>query len=160
MQISADTVVSFHYRLREEGGEVFEDSHSGDPVLYLHGHGSMLPGLEQALEGREPGASFEVTLQPVNAYGERKEGEVQRVARKHVLTRGKLQAGQLIQLNTEHGPQDAVLVKVGLKTVDVDANHPLAGKTLVFAVDVLDVRAASAEELSHGHAHGVGGHQH
>lgn len=160
MQIATDTVVSFHYRLKEEGGEIFEDSHEGSPVLYLHGHRSMLPGLEEALEGKSAGDSFEVNVPPAKGYGERKEGAVQRVPKKHLLTKGKLVPGMMVQLNTEHGPREAIVLKVGLKNIDVDANHPLAGKSLVFAVEVIDVREATAEEVSHGHAHGVGGHQH
>ncbi|MBU3070392.1 peptidylprolyl isomerase [Aestuariicella sp. G3-2] len=160
MSISQDKVVSFHYRLKEEGGEIFEDSHDGSPVLYLHGHNSMLPGLEEALEGKAAGDSFEVTLDPDKGYGRRQEGAVQRVPKKHLLTKGKITPGQVVQINTEHGAQEAVVIKVGLKNVDIDANHPLAGKTLVFAVEVLEVRDATAEELSHGHAHGEGGHQH
>lgn len=160
MSITQDKVVSFHYRLKEEGGEIFEDSHDGSPVLYLHGHKSMLPGLEDALEGKAAGDSFEVTLDPDKGYGRRQEGAVQRVPKKHLLTKGKIVPGQVVQINTEHGAQEAVVIKVGLKNVDIDANHPLAGKTLVFAVEVLEVRDATAEELSHGHAHGEGGHQH
>ncbi|MBR9910364.1 MAG: peptidylprolyl isomerase [Gammaproteobacteria bacterium] len=160
MQISADKVVSFHYRLREEGGEVFEDSQEDGPVLYLHGHGGMLPGLEEALEGKSEGESFDVTLSPEKGYGQRKEGAVQRVAKKHLLTKGKITPGMVVQLSTEHGPQEATVIKVGLKTLDIDGNHPLAGKSLAFSVDVLEVRDATAEEISHGHAHGAGGHHH
>ena len=160
IQIAKNSVVSFHYRLKEPDGEVFENSYEGDPVLYLHGHGSMLPGLEQALAGLEPGASLEVTVPPEKGYGVRKEGAVQRVAKKHLLTKGKLTPGMIVQLNTKQGPQEAIVVKAGLKNIDIDSNHPLAGKTLVFDVEVLDVREATKEELDHGHAHGVGGHQH
>lgn len=160
MLISQDKVVSFHYRLKEEGGEIFEDSHEGSPVLYLHGHNSMLPALEAALEGKSAGDSFEITLQPEQAYGVRQEGATQRVPKKHLLTQGKIVPGQIVQVNTEHGPHDAVVIKVGLKNVDIDANHLLAGKTLVFAIEIVDVREATADEVAHGHAHGEGGHQH
>lgn len=160
MQITTDTVVSFHYRLKEEGGDVFEDSHEGSPVLYLHGHRTMLPGLEEALNGKVAGDCFDVTVPPAKGYGERKEGAVQRVPKKHLLSKGKLTPGMIVELNTEHGAQEAVVLKVGLKNIDIDGNHPLAGKTLLFSVEVVDVRQATAEESSHGHAHGVGGHQH
>lgn len=160
MQISTDKVVSFHYRLSEAGGEPFENSHDSHPVLYLHGHRGMLPGLEEALEGKQAGDNLSVTLSPEKAYGKRREGAQQRVARKHVLTKGKLKPGMVVQIRTDHGPQEATVIKMGLKNVDVDSNHPLAGKTLTFEVDIVDVRDATAEELAHGHAHGVGGHQH
>lgn len=160
MKIEKNKVVSFHYKLREEGGEVFENSHDSDPVLYLHGHRGMLPGLEDAMVDKESGDSFSVTVSPDKGYGQRKEGAIQRVPKKHLLTKGKLTPGMIVQINTEHGGQEAILIKVGLKNVDVDANHPLAGKTLVFDVEVIEVRDATEEEIAHGHAHGVGGHQH
>ncbi|GAA5316703.1 MAG: peptidylprolyl isomerase [Candidatus Pelagadaptatus aseana] len=160
MNIEKDKVVSFHYTLNEPGGEIFENSKDSTPVLYLHGHGSMLPGLEEAVAGKSAGDLVEVTLAPEKAYGQRKEGAIQRVPKKHLLTKGKLAPGMIVEVNTEHGPQDAMVVKVGLKNVDIDANHPLAGKTLVFNIEVVEVRDATAEELDHGHAHGVGGHQH
>lgn len=160
MQITKDTVVSFHYKLSEPGGEPFEDSHNGHPVLYLHGHRGMLAGLEEALEGKQAGDSLSVTLPPEKAYGNRREGAQQRVPIKHLLTRGKLRPGMAVQINSDQGPREATIIKVGLKNVDVDSNHPLAGKTLVFEVEVVEVREASSEEISHGHAHGAGGHQH
>ncbi len=157
--INKDRVVSFHYRL-SEGGEQIEDSAEESPVLYMHGHNSMLSGLEEALEGRKAGESLTVTVPPEKGYGERREGAQQRVPKKHVLTKGKLSPGMVIQINTKEGAQEAVLLKVGLKNVDVDSNHPLAGKVLEFSVDILDVRAATEDELAHGHAHGPGGHEH
>ena len=160
MQIRSNAVVSFHYRLEEEGGGLLEASEPGHPVLYLHGHRGMLPGLEEAFEGRSAGEAFNVTVPPEKGYGLRKEGAVQRVSKKYVLTTGKLRPGMRIQLRTDNGAQEAVLLKVGLKSVDVDGNHPLAGKTLSFAVEIVDVREATAEERAHGHAHGPGGHQH
>lgn len=160
MNIHSNTVVSFHYRMTDAAGEALENSHSDDPILYLHGKRSMLPGLEEAFEGRSAGECFEVVVPPEKGYGERSEGSVQRVPKKHVLTKGKLAPGMTIQLNTDKGVREVVLLKVGLKTVDVDSNHPLAGRTLMFAVEVVDVREATKEEIAHGHAHGAGGHQH
>lgn len=160
--IATDKVVSFHYRLSEEGGEPFEESYGSQPVLYLHGHHSMLPGLEEAMAGRQAGDSYTVTLPPEKGYGRRREGAIQRVSSKHVraTAKGKLKPGMVVQINTDKGQQEATVVKVGLKNVDVDSNHPLAGKTLTFEVEIIEVRDATAEEIAHGHAHGVGGHQH
>lgn len=160
MQIVADKVVSFHYHLSEGEGEAFENSRDGDPVLYLHGRHGMLSGLEEAMAGKETGDTFTVTLSPEKAYGKRRESAQQRVPIKHLVTKGKLKPGMVVQINTEKGAKEATVLKVGLKNVDVDSNHPLAGKTLTFAVEIVDVRDATPEELSHGHAHGVGGHQH
>jgi FKBP-type peptidyl-prolyl cis-trans isomerase SlyD len=124
----------------------------------------MLPGVEEAMAGKKAGDSFSVTLGPDKAYGEVQENAVQRVSVKHVLTSGKkkvkFKKGMRVQLNTQDGPRDVMIVKAGLKTLDVDLNHPFAGKTLKFDIDVVDVRDASEEEIAHGHAHGIGGHQH
>ncbi|MEX2482685.1 MAG: peptidylprolyl isomerase [Gammaproteobacteria bacterium] len=158
MNIAKDCVVSFHYRLSDESGTPIEDSHAGDPTLYLHGHGGIIPGLEQAMAGRAPGDAFAATIPPEAAYGPRHGGATQRVPMKHVLTRGKLRTGQMIAINSEDGPRQVTVVKAGKFVVDVDTHHPLAGRTLTFSIDIVDVRHATAEELAHGHAHGPGGH--
>ena len=164
MLIAADKVVTFHYRLSEPGQAPFEDSYGGMPVVYLQGHSYMLPGLEEALTGRQAGDKFTVTLPPEKAYGLRKDDAVQRISVKHLVNPGNkkinYRPGMVVQVNSDHGPQDVTVVKAGLKTVDIDTNHPLAGKTVSFEVEVVDVRDATAEELQHGHVHGVGGHQH
>jgi FKBP-type peptidyl-prolyl cis-trans isomerase SlyD len=164
MLIDADMVVTFHYRVSEPGQEVFEDSHQGQPVVYLHGHHGMLQGLEEALTGKQPGDTFEVTLLPEQAYGPRSEDAQQRVPLKYIINpaknRSSYKPGMVVQINTRHGPQSVMVIKAGLKTMDVDTNHPLAGKTLVFSVEVVDVRAATDEEIAHQHVHGEGGHHH
>jgi FKBP-type peptidyl-prolyl cis-trans isomerase SlyD len=164
MLIAADKVVSFHYRLSEPGGEVVEDSHDDQPIVYLHGHGGMLAGLEEALAGKQAGDKFTVTLPPEKAYGPRGTDAVQRISVKHVVNPGhkkvSYRPGMVVQLNTEQGPREVTVIKVGLKTLDVDTNHPMAGRTLQFEVEVVEVRNASDEELAHGHVHGVGGHAH
>lgn len=164
MQISADKVVSFHYRLSETGGELIESSYDADPTLYLHGHNNLLAALESALEGKAAGDKLTVSISPEQGYGERQEGAVQRIPIKHLLDhdklKNKLKPGMKVAVNTQHGPWEAVVLKVGKFNVDIDSNHPLAGKHLDFALEVMEVRDASAEELAHGHAHGVGGHHH
>ncbi len=165
MIIEANKVVSFHYRLSEEGrDDVLEDSHNGNAMVYLHGHEGMLPGLEEAMEGKQSGDNFTAILTPEKAYGPARENAVQRVSAKHVLKSGKKKVkykpGMVVQLNTKEGPRDVVIVKVGLKTLDVDTNHPFAGKTLKFDLEIIDVREASEEEIAHKHVHGEGGHHH
>jgi FKBP-type peptidyl-prolyl cis-trans isomerase SlyD len=164
MKISADTVVSFHYRLSEAEGELLEASHDGDPTLFLFGHENLLPALEKAFDGKEAGDKFSVTLAPDEAYGPRREGATQRIPIKHLhnhaALKNRLRPGMKVMVNTEHGPWEAVVLKVGKFNVDIDSNHPYAGKTLNFDIEVMDVREASADELAHGHAHGVGGHHH
>lgn len=164
MKISADKVVSFHYNLKDIDGTLLETSYDSDPTLYLHSHSNILASLEDALEDKAVGDKVSVTLAPDQAYGERKEGAVQRIPIKHLNNhaafKNKLKPGMTVQVNTRHGPWEAIVLKVGKFNVDIDSNHPLAGKTLSFEVEVVDVREASAEELAHGHAHGAGGHHH
>jgi FKBP-type peptidyl-prolyl cis-trans isomerase SlyD len=164
MHITADKVVSFHYRLNETGGELLESSYEAEPTLYLHGHSGLLAALEAALEGKQAGDKVTVNLTPEQGYGERKDGATQRIPIKHLLgyekIKNKIKPGMKVAVNTQHGPWDAVVLKVGKFNVDIDSNHPLAGKNLDFELEVVDVREASAEELAHGHAHGVGGHHH
>ncbi len=164
MSITKSKVVTFHYKLNEPGQEVFEDSTKLKPVSYLHGHNGMLKGVEEVLEGKAVGDNVKTTLTPEEAYGPIREGAVQRVSIKHIVKKGKGKVkyvpGMAVQVNTANGPQDVIVVKAGLKNLDVNTNHPLAGKTLVFDIDVTEVRDATDDELSHGHSHGVGGHQH
>lgn len=160
MQIADKTVVSFHYTLSGSDGEEIESSRDGDPTSYLHGARNIIPGLEQAMTGRAEGDSFEVTLAPADAYGERRDGLSQKVPVKHLSYQGKLRPGSVAQLNTEQGKVAVTVTKVGRHSATVDANHPLAGRELCFAIEITGVREASAEEIDHGHAHGVGGHQH
>ncbi|KAF0809930.1 peptidyl-prolyl cis-trans isomerase [Alcanivorax sp. S71-1-4] len=159
MQIENGKVVSFHYQLFGEDGALIEKTED-QPTLYLHGAGNMISGVEQALAGRAAGEHFEITLGPDQAYGERKEEMTQRVSAKYLRHAGKLRPGMQVPVQTDEGQRWVTVLKVGLKTVDVDANHPLAGRTLRFVIDVVDVRDATEEEVSHGHAHGPGGHHH
>lgn len=160
MQIGPETVVLFHYTLRDEAGEEKETSRGEDPAAYLHGANTMISGLEAALEGKSTGDVFSATIEPENGYGLRDPQRVQRVPVKHLIFRGKLKAGDIVQLNTSEGRRTVSVIKAGRHSADIDTNHPLAGQTLTFDVEVIDVRAATEEELAHGHAHGPGGHQH
>jgi len=160
MQIANNTVVSFHYKLEEVGGDYKEDSAGGDPMLYLHGHRGILPGLEDAMKGKVAGDKFSVQVPPENGYGLRRDNSVQRVPVKHLIGRKKPQLGELVTVNAKTGKVNATVVKVGRHNVDVDTNHPLAGKELKFDIEVVGVREATMDEVSHRHAHGPGGHQH
>tara|TARA_R110001592_G_scaffold86031_1_gene254022 strand:+ start:28892 stop:29395 length:504 start_codon:yes stop_codon:yes gene_type:complete len=167
MQITKDTVVTFHYRLKDEAGVEMETSHNAEPVAYLHGHGSIISGIEKGLDGKEfneKSEPFELVVAPADGYGERQENAIQRVPIKHLhgdkKSLSKLKAGDVVEINTEEGLKQAVVVKSGKFNVDLDTNHPLAGKALTFEIQIESVRPATEEELSHGHAHGVGGHHH
>lgn len=160
MQIADDKVVQFHYVLKDDQGQQLESSQGRDPLAYLHGHDNMMPGLENAMAGKAKGDSFSVTLAPADAYGERQDGLTQRVPVKHLQGAKKWAPGMVAVVNTDKGQRQVTIVKVGRFMADVDLNHPLAGQTLTFEVEIVDVRDASDDEIAHGHAHGVGGHHH
>lgn len=161
MIIEKDKVVSIHYTLTDDQGNTLETSRGGDPMQYLHGHRNMIPGLESALDGKSSGDQLQVTLAPDEAYGQRDESKVQRVPIKQFgVDRHKLKKGMPLKIETRKGPRMVRVAKVGRFVVDLDSNHPMAGLTLSFDVSVEDIREASQDELSHGHAHGPGGHQH
>lgn len=160
MQVANNTVVSFHYQMQEVGGDYSEDSVGGDPMLYLHGYRGVLPGLEDAMTGRSAGDEFTVTLEPNAAYGPRDENGIKRVPVKHLVEPKNPRVGDIVLINTRDRKVRATVVKLGRFNVDVDTNHPLAGKSLRFDVQVIDVREATMDEVAHRHAHGPGGHQH
>jgi len=160
MEIREQTVVSFHYTLQDSDGKELETSRDGDPSVYLHGANNILPALERALAGRAEGDSFSVSLAAADAYGTPDPQRRQRVPIKHLLFEGRLRPGMPVQVNTEDGRLPASVIKVGKFSADLDMNHPLAGRDLVFAIEIIGVREATREEVAHRHAHGPGGHQH
>jgi FKBP-type peptidyl-prolyl cis-trans isomerase SlyD len=160
MQVENGSVVSFHYTLSDTEGNTIETNRDGDPAVYLHGANNIVPSLEQAFTGKQVGDHIDLTLNPADTYGERRENAIERVPAKYLKGAGKLKPGQAVQLQTKDGPMLVTVVKVGKFSVDVDTNHPLAGQTLQYSIDIADVRAATDEEKAHGHAHGVGGHHH
>ena len=160
MKIEKDRVVRFHYAVAETGQASVENSKDGgEPIAILFGHGNIIPGLEKAMDGREAGDSFQATVPAAEAYGERREGLSQRIPKKHFGAQ-KLEPGMQVVLQTNFGPRAVTIEKVGMSVVDVDLNHPMAGKDREFDIEIVEVREASAEELAHGHVHGDGGHQH
>jgi FKBP-type peptidyl-prolyl cis-trans isomerase SlyD len=159
MNIEKNAVVRFHYTVTETGKEQLESSKQNDPLTVLVGHGAIIPGLEEAMLGKQAGDSVAVTVAPEQAYGERREGMVQRIPKK-LFKNAKLANGIQVVLPTEMGPRAMTVLKVGMSVVDVDLNHPMAGKSLDFEVEIIEVRAATEEEIAHGHVHGEGGVQH
>ena len=159
MKIEKDRVVRFHYTVSEQGSGPLESSRDGEPLAILAGHGNIIPGLEKAMDGHEAGDSFPADVPAAEAYGERRDDLTQRVPKKHFGDQ-RLAPGMQVVLNTNFGPRAVTIQKVGMSVVDVDLNHPMAGKDLHFDIEVLEVREATAEELEHGHVHGEGGHHH
>lgn len=156
------TVVAFHYDLYDSNAQKIESSKNGDPVLCLHGERGVLLALQDAFVDKQAGDDFSITVPHEKAYGRHYPDRKQRLSRKKIdgAKQQTFRVGQIISLRGEHGPSPATVLKVGKFNIDVDANHPLAGVDLTFDVKIVSVREATADEQAHGHAHGVGGHQH
>lgn len=154
MQIARDTVAAIDYKLTDSDGQVLDTSEGREPLSYLHGAGNLIPGLETALEGQTEGDSLTVTVEPEEAYGERDERLVQQVPMAAFEGVEQVEAGMRFQATDEQGQGRVVTVtEVDGDQVTVDANHPLAGQPLNFEVSVVEVRAATDEEIEHGHVH-------
>lgn len=166
MSIKNNDVVHFHYTLSEVGGETLESSRESEeqskPMACLVGYHNILDALEAEFIDKQAGDKFSVELSPEQAYGPVIENSIQRIPIKHLLNtgQGKLKKGMMVKVNTENGPRDVRIAKVGKFNVDVDTNHPLAGRTLNFDIEIVSVREASSEEIAHRHVHGDGGHHH
>jgi FKBP-type peptidyl-prolyl cis-trans isomerase SlyD len=157
MKIGKGRVVRMNYTLRDEGGATIESSLGKEPLTYLHGLGSLIPGLEKVLDGSEAGLKTTVTILPRDAYGEKDPQAVIQAARGDFPEGLKLAPGVEVQADTPDGPITFIVISIDGDEVVLDANHPLAGKTLTFDIEVLEVREATADELAHGHVHGPGG---
>ena len=160
MQIGKDKIVQIDYTLTGKDGQLLDSSKGGQPFAYLHGAGNIIPGLENALEGKSSGDQLNVSISPDQAYGHRSDQMVQKVPRSAFSGVADLKPGMRFQANTPDGARLLTVVAVEGEEVTIDANHPLAGETLNFDVTIVDVREATQEELSHGHAHGAGGAHH
>jgi FKBP-type peptidyl-prolyl cis-trans isomerase SlyD len=160
MQIAKNTAVQINYTLKNDAGEVLDSSEGAEPLAYLQGNGNLIPGLEKALEGKRAGDAVNVTIPPEEAYGVRDATLIQDVPRSAFEGIADIEVGMQFHAESNQGPRTVTVTKVAADTVTVDGNHPLADQTLHFAVQIIEVRAASQEELSHGHVHGPGGHHH
>lgn len=158
MQIANDKAVSLHYTLTNAAGETLDSSIGGDALVYLHGQGNIIAGLESALAGKTVGDKFKVTIAPKDAYGEIMEDMLQVVDKSMFEGIDELEVGMQFHADVSHGPGIVTIVAIDGDQVTLDGNHPLAGETLNFDVEVIDVRTATADELSHGHVHGEGCH--
>ena len=160
MQIADRTVASFNYTLSNDAGEVLDASTDREPLTYLHGVGNIVAGLEKAMVGKKAGDKFAVKVSPEEGYGVRNPEWVQVVPRDAFRGVDKLAAGMQFRADSDRGPMTVVIAAIEGDKVTVDGNHPLAGATLHFAVEITEVRAATFEEMQHGHVHGAGGHHH
>ncbi|HYX38161.1 MAG TPA: peptidylprolyl isomerase [Oligoflexus sp.] len=155
-----NSVVLMDYTVKDDEGNLIDTSAGQDPLAFILGMGNIIPGLERAFIGKKKGDSFQVRVKPEEGYGERDEALVEIVPRTQFSGIKDLRPGMQLQAQTDDEVMVVTVVKLTDKEVTVDANHPLAGKTLNFDVAVVDVRTATQEELAHGHVHGVGGHHH
>lgn len=160
MQIGERTVASFHYTLTNDAGDVLDSSIGREPLAYLHGAGNIVPGLEREMAGHVAGDTFNVDVSPEEGYGAYVDDLVQIVPRESFDGIHDLAVGMQFQAQTGQGPIAVIVTEIEGDEVTVDGNHPLAGETLHFAVEIAEVREASDEEIGHGHVHGAGGHHH
>lgn len=165
MKIDKHTVVTVTYTLDVEG-DLIEKTDKNNPLTFLAGVGMMIPGFEQQLLGKQPGDTYDILVRPEEGYGESDPEAILDLPKNIFVIDGKLQEdmlveGNVVPLQDQQGtPLQAVILEVGEDTVKVDLNHQLAGKTLHFTGEVLEVRKATKEEIDHGHVHGPGGHHH
>lgn len=159
--ITTGKVVTIHYTLTLDDGSQVDSSRGGDPLAYLHGAENIVPGLEKQLDGKGVGESFDAVVKPEDGYGERIPDAVQQVPKGAFPDDAQLDVGMQFQAEDEAGNRVmGTITAIEGDQVTVDFNHPLAGKTLNFAIEVTGIRDASDEEQQHGHPHGPGGHSH
>jgi FKBP-type peptidyl-prolyl cis-trans isomerase SlyD len=160
MQITKDAVALIHYTLSDDEGTTIDSSVGGEPLAYIHGNGNLIPGLERELEGKGEGDQLDVKIAPAEGYGEFDKSLIQRVPRRALKGVGDLHVGMQLHAQSERGTRAVTVTQLAGDMVTLDGNHPLAGKNLNFKVEIVGVREATEEELSHGHVHGPGGHHH
>jgi FKBP-type peptidyl-prolyl cis-trans isomerase SlyD len=156
MQITKHKVAAIHYTLTDNDGNILDSSAGREPLSYIHGIGNLIPGMEEGLEGKTQGEKLNIKVSPEKGYGVKSNDLLQEVP-KSAFGDQTVEVG--MQFQTNRGGVVTV-TKVGLETITVDANHPLAGVELNFDVEVIEIRNATEDELAHGHVHGPGGHQH
>ena len=159
-RIEKNQVVTFHYTLKDQEGKLLDQSIGGEPLNYLHGHGNIIPGLETHMNEKRVGDKLQVHVTPENGYGSydpEKRFQIERAQ----LPEVDLEIGMGLELHADDGETLlASIVAIDEEAIEVDANHPMAGKDLFFDVEIMAIRPASGEEIAHGHVHGPGGHHH
>lgn len=155
----AQRVFSFHYVLKNTAGEIIDQSDEGAPISFLEGAGQIIPGLESQITSLKKGDKKTVNVAAADAYGERDDSLVAKVDRKQLPT-DSVKVGDVFRGGDDENAPILTVTEVTATHVIVDANHPLAGEDLVFAVEMAEIRSATADEIQHGHAHGPGGHHH
>jgi FKBP-type peptidyl-prolyl cis-trans isomerase SlyD len=158
MQVADNMAVSIHYTLTNDDGEVLDSSISDEALVYLHGGGNIISGLEKALHGKVAGDKFNVRIAPEDAYGELMEEMIQVISRDMFEGIDNIEVGMQFHADVSSGTGVVKVVNIEDDDITIDGNHPLAGLALTFDVEVIDVRPATEEESAHGHIHGAGCH--
>jgi FKBP-type peptidyl-prolyl cis-trans isomerase SlyD len=158
MQVADNMAVSIHYTLTNDDGEVLDSSIGDEALVYLHGGGNIISGLEKALHGKVAGDKFNVRIAPEDAYGELMEEMIQVISRDMFEGIDNIEVGMQFHADVSSGSGVVTVVNIEDDDITIDGNHPLAGLALTFDVEVIDVRAATEEEAAHGHIHGAGCH--
>lgn len=156
MQIANDTAVSIHYTLTNDHGEVLDSSMDGDELIYLHGKGNIISGLEDALKGRMIGDKFNVRIEAKDAYGDFAEEMVQIIPKSMFEGIDNVEVGMQFHADVNYGTGIVTVIAIDGDQITIDGNHPLAGQALTFDVEVIDIRPATSQEIAHGHIHGPG----
>jgi FKBP-type peptidyl-prolyl cis-trans isomerase SlyD len=156
MQIADNTAVSIHYTLSNDAGEVIDSSIGDEALVYLHGAGNIISGLEKSLLGKATGDKFKVRIEAEEAYGEYMDEMVQVISREMFEGIDTVEVGMQFHADVSYGPGVVTVVKVDGDEITIDGNHPLAGEALTFDVEVVEIRSATEEEMAHGHIHGAG----
>lgn len=157
--IQKNHVVTMHYTVSTNESVEIDSSKNGKPLVFLHGYGHLVPGLEDALTDKKSGDSFTAEVSAEKAYGERFDNLVQAVP-KNMFEGMDVEVGMSFRATTDDGEQSVIIIDVTDDEIIVDGNHPLAGVDLTFEVEIIDVRDATDDEISHGHVHGDGGCHH
>lgn len=158
MHVAINQVISVHYNLKDDNNAVLDTTYDDNkPLVYLHGRSQMIAGFESAIAKATVGDKLSFSVMPSDGYGLRNINNTQRIPSKYLKHEGKLTPGKKIHVNTNTGVKPGTVIKVGKFNVDVDMNHPLAGKNLHFDVEIIAIRKASDEEISHGHVHSESG---
>lgn len=156
MIVAPNTVVKMHYSVLDNDGNTIDNSFDGEPLFFIIGTGYLIPGLENALQGKQAGDTLNVKVEPEEGYGERHDNLMQAVP-KSMFDGMEIEVGMQFRASTDDGDQSVMIIEIQDEDVIVDGNHPLSGITLNFDVEILEVREATEEELAHGHVHGEGG---
>ncbi|KMT65751.1 peptidylprolyl isomerase [Catenovulum maritimum] len=157
MNIEKDSVITMHYIVKNSHGEEIDSSRDGEPMTFLHGQGFLISGLENELTGKTVGDKFECKIEAADAYGVYHDELVQALPISVFDAIEEIHEGMQLRASTDQGEQSVIITEITDETVTVDGNHPLAGVDLEFNVEIIAVRAATEEELAHGHVHAEGG---